>query len=161
MSSAAADDLPKPWAASIERGWNSTLRSRAAAWPRCWTANAAASRDSNPRPASGIYSSSVGESATGYGVLHLHDQGGNVRVRVDSKDDLLLFNPAAVPVGRLSFGPKGGGYLQLAEPGGTPMVEAGAFADGIGRVIAGPNFKCAGNPAALGLGLPDCIKGHK
>jgi hypothetical protein len=113
------------------------------------------------RTAYGVYSSSIGESATGYGVVHLHDQGGNVRARGDAKDGFILFNGAAAPVGRLSFGPKGGGYLQLMEPGGMPMVEAGAFADGVGRVIAGPNFKCQGNPAALGLGLPDCIKGHQ
>ena len=40
-------------------------------------------------------------------------------------------------------------------------MEAGTTTEGLGIVRAGPGFKCGPSPQAMGLGLADCIMGHK
>ena len=60
-------------------------------------------------------------------------------------------------VGNLFVGPGGAGQLQLHDPAGVNMVEAGT-GDGIGIVRAGPNMQCAGTK--MGLANPDCIVGR-
>ena len=59
-----------------------------------------------------------------------------------------------------TLGPSSGGVIELMNPSGAKMVEAGAYAYGVGRVVVGPMFKCAGNAGAMGLGIPDRIKGR-
>jgi hypothetical protein len=110
--------------------------------------------------AGGKYAASLGESSTGTGVVHLHDDGGRVRARADGTSGFVLFNGDGAVVGGLALGPKGGGALELMDPAGRKMVEAGAYQDGVGRVVVGPLFKCGVNPGGLGLGMPDCIKGR-
>jgi len=111
------------------------------------------------RNASGKPVASIGESATGLGVAHFHDTAGAVRARSDATG-FFLFNPAGTIVGSFGLGPKSAGAIELFNPSGLKMVEAGAYEDGVGRVVVGPMFRCAGNAAAMWLGLPDCIKGR-
>lgn len=61
-------------------------------------------------------------------------------------------------VGNLFVGPGGAGQLQLHDPAGVNMVEAGT-GNGVGIVRAGPNIQCAGTK--MGLANPDCIVGRK
>lgn len=111
------------------------------------------------RNSNGKYVSSIGESAAGLGVAHFHDAAGAVRARSDG-GGFFLFNPSGTIVGSFGLGPSSGGVVELMNPSGAKMVEAGAYADGVGRVVVGPMFKCAGNAGAMGLGIPDCIKGR-
>lgn len=61
----------------------------------------------------------------------------------------------------LGFGPQDGGVLEIMNPSGSKMIEAGTTNEGIGVVRAGPLYKCGASPMAMGLGLPDCILGRK
>lgn len=62
-------------------------------------------------------------------------------------------------VGNLIVGPGGGGQLQLHDPAGVNMVEAGTLMkEGVGIVRAGPNLQCAGTK--MGLANPDCVVGR-
>jgi hypothetical protein len=77
--------------------------------------------------------------------------GGNVQISNGSTE-----------VASLTVGSQGAGYLQLANPSGTPTVEAGTLPNGKGQVRAGPSYKCLPVQAAtpvLSVGLPDCILG--
>jgi hypothetical protein len=56
----------------------------------------------------------------------------------------------------------GGGYWQLTDPAGNPVVDAGATKNGLGLVRAGPTYLCTPpvGTAMVGVAmLPDCIRG--
>jgi hypothetical protein len=61
-------------------------------------------------------------------------------------------------VGNLVVGPRGGGQLQLHDPSGANMVEAGSGVNGKGIVRVGPSLQCAGTK--MGLANPDCLIGR-
>lgn len=113
------------------------------------------------RTPKGSYAASVGESSAGIGVIHLHDDAGQVRARADGKSGYLLFSPTGTIVANLGLGSSSAGFIELMDSGGTKMVEAGIYPDGVGRVLVGPAYRCGPNPGALGLGIPDCIVGRK
>jgi hypothetical protein len=72
-----------------------------------------------------------------------------------------IYNNDEKIIAGLSLGPQGGGILELMDPTGEKRVEAGTTTEGLGIVRAGPGFKCGPSPQAMGLGLADCIMGHK
>jgi hypothetical protein len=72
-----------------------------------------------------------------------------------------LYNADHHIVATLGVGPHGGGVLELMDQSGVKMLEAGTTTEGQGIVRAGPLYKCGAYPMAMGLGLPDCIIGHK
>jgi hypothetical protein len=72
-----------------------------------------------------------------------------------------IFNSDEKIIAGLSIGPQGGGVLELMDPAGEKRIEAGTTTEGLGIVRAGPGFKCGPSPQAMGLGLADCIMGHK
>ena len=73
---------------------------------------------------------------------------------------LLQISNSGTVVANLTVGGQGAGYLQLANPSGTPTVEAGTLPDGNGTVRAGPTYQCL--PVTLSGPIsfvPDCIMG--
>jgi hypothetical protein len=74
---------------------------------------------------------------------------------------LQIFN-SGYPIANLTVGSAGAGYLQLADPSGNPMVEAGTLPEGVGTVRAGPTYQCLkatpSGPISL---VPNCIMGGK
>jgi hypothetical protein len=81
-------------------------------------------------------------------------------VTADARGMLQIVH-AGSTVAVLSRG-ENGGMLQLASNGGTPTVEAGTTASGVGTVRAGPMYKCfPAQPATpvMSFGLPDCLVG--
>jgi hypothetical protein len=70
-------------------------------------------------------------------------------------------NAAGNTVVALGTGPHEGGVIEVMDSGGNKMIEAGTTTGGVGTVRAGPLYKCGASPMAMGLGLPDCILGHK
>ncbi len=75
----------------------------------------------------------------------------------DGGKPMLQLSSRTTPVATLHEGSGGAGHLQLLSPAGTPTVEAGTIASGVGLVRAGPRFTCTGKG---GLAAPDCIMGH-
>jgi hypothetical protein len=55
----------------------------------------------------------------------------------------------------LEAGVAGSGYLQLLNPSGEGVVEAGAGKEGVGVVRVGPKYRCKGSAP-----IPDCIVGR-
>jgi hypothetical protein len=69
-------------------------------------------------------------------------------------------NGSGKGVANLKASTEGGGFWQLTDPSGNPVVEAGAESDGRGLVRAGPYYQCspAMGTALVGVAmLPDCI----
>ena len=109
---------------------------------------------------------SLGTAANGSGLVQVFEPGGkSIAVMAQDKSGGLLQikNGAGIPVANLKAADSdGGGYWQLTDPSGTPVVEAGA--DGArGVVRAGPFFECLpkmGTAIVAVAPLPDCIKGR-
>jgi hypothetical protein len=101
-------------------------------------------------------------SDRGMGRVVIWDTGANLSAammtRTGTGGAIQVFN-SKTNVGNLFVGPGGGGQLQLHDPSGVNMVEAGSLTNGVGVVRAGPNVQCAGTK--MGLANPDCIVGRK
>lgn len=82
----------------------------------------------------------------------------SLAVPADGKPSLVLMNDSHINVLTLTQGSSGGGMFQLSNAAGSPMVEGGVTASGVGVVRAGPTFNCGGK---AGLVAPDCIVGHQ
>jgi hypothetical protein len=106
-------------------------------------------------------------SGEGRGLFQVFARGGGRALAVltqatDRVGGLLQISNASTTVANLTVGNQGAGYLQLADPSGSPTVEAGTLPNGKGQVRAGPLYKCIPVQAAtpvLSVGLPDCILG--
>ena len=109
---------------------------------------------------------SLADGADGSGLVQVFQPGGkSIAVMAQDKSGGLLQikNGAGIPVANLKAADSdGGGYWQLTDPSGNPVVEAGA--DGArGVVRAGPYFECSLGDGARTVGvatLPDCIQGR-
>jgi hypothetical protein len=104
--------------------------------------------------------------ADGSGLVQVFQPGvGSVVVLTQDKAGGLLQikNGSGTPVASFKAGDSdGGGYWQLTDAGGNPMVEGGSD-EGRGIVRAGPFYTCtpAMGTAVVGVAsLPDCIKGR-
>jgi hypothetical protein len=97
---------------------------------------------------------------SGVGRVVIWNTGPNNSAAIMTQNDtggaIQVFN-SKTNVGNLFVGPGGAGQLQLHDPSGVNMVEAGT-GDGIGIVRAGPRMRCAGTK--MGLANPDCIVGR-
>jgi hypothetical protein len=97
---------------------------------------------------------------SGGGILRLTNAGGKVLAGISGSpggDGLVEVFHGGTQVAVLTVGAAGAGMLQLSSPSGTPTVEAGTIASGLGVVRTGPRFKCTGD---AGLRAPDCIMGR-
>jgi len=83
---------------------------------------------------------------------------GTLTLLGDGKPYLVLTNDNGTEILALTQGESGGGYIQLTDASGTPTLEAGTTAAGVGVVRAGPTYNCSGK---MGLIAPDCIVGRK
>jgi hypothetical protein len=108
----------------------------------------------------------VTAGADGSGLVQVFQPGaGSVVVLTQDKAGGLLQikNGSGTPVASFKAGNSdGGGYWQLTDAGGNPMVEGGSD-EGRGIVRAGPFYTClpAMGTAIVGVAsLPDCIRGR-
>jgi hypothetical protein len=76
----------------------------------------------------------------------------------ESEGGIVQVSNGKVPVASLYASDGGAGRWQLADGGGTPVVEAGALGSGRGTVRVGPGFKCV--PITMSLRVPDCLVGR-
>ena len=108
---------------------------------------------------------SMTSGADNRGLVQVFHPGGKslVVLTEDAHGGLLqIKSSAGIPVAHLMTAVDGGGYWQLTDPAGNPVVDAGATKNGIGLVRAGPVYTCVPpvGTAMVGVAmLPDCIKG--
>lgn len=86
---------------------------------------------------------------------------GVFALETDDKPILSLSNEKGSPILALHEDASGGGYIQVGDAAGVPLVEA-HVAEGVGEVVTGPTYKCVGfaGPTVAVL-VPDCIKGKR
>lgn len=109
---------------------------------------------------SGDILSLIGVDPDGEGGILLRNANGKPAFEA-GRGGARIYNSDEKIIAGLSIGPQGGGILELMDPTGEKRVEAGTTTEGLGIVRAGPGFKCGPSPQAMGLGLADCIMGHK
>jgi hypothetical protein len=108
---------------------------------------------------------SMTSGADNRGLVQVFHPGGKslVVLTEDANGGLLqIKNKSGTPVAHLMTDVYGGGYWQLTDPAGNPVVDAGATKGGTGLVRAGPVYTCVPpvGTAMVGVAmLPDCIKG--
>jgi hypothetical protein len=104
-------------------------------------------------------------SSDGRGLVQVFgkNQKSLVVLTEDAHGGLLqIKNGSGTPVAHLMTAVDGGGYWQLTDPAGNPVVDAGATKSGLGLVRAGPVYLCTPpvGTAMVGVAmLPDCIRG--
>lgn len=109
---------------------------------------------------SGGVMSLIGVDEDGQGGILLRTDKGT-RLFEAGRGGARIYNSDEKIIAGLSVGPQGGGNLELMDPAGEKRIEAGTTTEGLGIVRAGPAFRCGPSPQAMGLGLADCIMGHK
>lgn len=108
---------------------------------------------------------SMTSGADNRGLVQVFHPGGKslVVLTEDAHGGLLqIKSGAGIPVAHLMTAVDGGGYWQLTDPAGNPVVDAGAEKSGRGLVRAGPHYLCTPpvGTAMVGVALlPDCIRG--
>jgi hypothetical protein len=109
---------------------------------------------------SGDVVSLIGVDSDGQGGILLRNGKGTPLFEA-GRGGARIYNNDEKIIAGLSVGPAGSGVLELMDATGEKRVEAGTTTEGLGIVRAGPAFKCGPSPQAMGLGLADCILGHK
>ena len=102
----------------------------------------------------------IGVDADGQGGILLRNAKGT-RLFEAGRGGARIYNNDEKIIAGLSVGPAGSGVLELMDATGEKRIEAGTTTEGLGIVRAGPAFKCGPSPQVMGLGLADCIMGHK
>jgi len=109
---------------------------------------------------SGNVVSLIGIDPDGEGGILLRNAKGTKVFEAD-RGGTRIYNGDEKIIAGLSVGPGGAGRLELMNPAGEKRLEAGTTTEDLGTVRAGPAFKCGPSPQVMGLGLADCIVGHK
>jgi len=109
---------------------------------------------------SGNVASLVGVQADGEGGILLRNAKGTAVFEADH-GGMRIFNGDEKIIAGVSVGPGGAGLLELMNAAGDKRLEAGTTTEDLGIVRAGPAYKCGPSPQVMGLGLADCIMGHK